>query len=143
MKKTIAGYFREYDVDIYIENVIIDPQTAESTVENIFSHTEKRRDWIEQEDIECGALEEAMIQSDWMRGAHFDSMPQEITQEERMNLLEQGSQGIAEISLRRAQYQSDKALWDSEHSILENDFENKKIAFENMMATLPPGTKTC
>lgn len=65
LKKTIAGYFKVYSSDVFIDHDIKDDLGNVTGTEKKFSHTEIRHDWIPEQEITMHQLEEDAIRAQW------------------------------------------------------------------------------
>jgi len=89
LKKTLAGYFKEYEVDILNDD-------------GTFSHKEKRKDFINQLDIDMHPLEEVSILKHW--AIHDVQLPDDHSKEaEHEWLIEYGPEFIKQKRIERKQ----------------------------------------
>jgi len=107
LKKTIAGYFNDYEVDIFNED-------------GSFSHKEKRKDFINQLDIDMHPLEEASILKHW--AMHDVALPEMHSKEEEHEwLIESGPEFIRQKRKERLELiESKKAAFDLAHQEFQN-----------------------
>ena len=91
LKKSIAGHFKEYEVDVF-EN-------------DIFSHKEKRKDWVDQIDIDMHPLEETAILKHWDIHNLRIKIPEKATQQQEHEwLIENGPYFVRD---KRKEWQED------------------------------------
>jgi len=87
LKKTIAGYFKDSEVDIFNED-------------GSFSHKEKRRDFINQLDVDMHPLEEAAMLKHWAISEFvLPDMPSK--EEEHEWLIENGPDFVKQKRIER------------------------------------------
>jgi len=109
----------------------------------IASYKKEDGTWVQQVNIDMGPLEQAMTDASYSLGDHQNVMPNRLTMEERVNALSNPVQGAAWITTQDANYTVNYNSWKAKHDSLEADYKNKNDAYNNQMATLPPGTQTC
>lgn len=128
MKKTIAGYFKTTMVDVHFPD-------------GTLSHTEKRQEWVEQEDVELGPLEESAILADWAIGDHQRERPEPLQDSHKLDMLMRGEN--AELSRQASDYDKRMLAWEERHKQLHDVCKAKYDEFDAQLAKLPKGTKTC
>jgi hypothetical protein len=129
MKKTIAGHFCE------VQKVVKDLE-GKDVVGIEYA-------WVDQEEVTLGALEEAAMKADWACGDSKSKEPRKMTTEQRVDALCNPVQGTVFIASQDTNYTLNYNSWKKTHDELEADREAKWKAYNDKMATLPPGTKTC
>lgn len=102
LKKTIAGYFKENEIDIFNED-------------GSFSHKEKRKDFIDQVDIDMHPLEEASMLKHW--AIHDVALPEMHSKEEEHEwLIESGPDFVKQKRKERSELiESKRAEFDLAH----------------------------
>lgn len=82
LKKTIAGYRRDFEVDML---------KADGT----FSHKEKRSEWVDQVDLDMHPLEEDCTLKEWaIPHIHAKAVPKPTKEQEHDWLIEHGIEHV-------------------------------------------------
>lgn len=89
LKKTIAGYFKEYEIDILKDN-------------GEFSHKKRHIDWIDQCEVDMHPLEEAQVLAHWAIHDVKAKFPEKLTQKQEHEwLIEHGADFVKQ---KRAEF---------------------------------------
>jgi len=91
LKKSIAGYLTIDKVDVMNED-------------GSFSHTEERRGWVDQRDIEMHPLEEKAILAHWAIHDVKIKLPEKLSQQQEHELLIE--HGADYVKQKRAEWQA-------------------------------------
>lgn len=110
LKKTIAGYFKESNVDILNDD-------------GSFSHVEKKRDWVDQVDIEMHPLEEESLLKYW--ALDEVRLPEKATESEEHEWMVE--HGIDFVKQKRKEFNE---LLESKRAAYDNANEAFKAAHE-------------
>lgn len=109
----------------------------------IAAHRNQSGEWVEQQEIEVGPLEEAAILVDWAAGEHQRSMPRKMTTDEKIDTLIDPEKGANEVLSKKNQYTENFRAWEAQNNVLEKERNDKWKEFHDKIATLPQGTLTC
>lgn len=108
LKKTIAGYFKESNVDILNDD-------------GSFSHVEKKRDWVDQVDIEMHPLEEESLLKYW--ALDEVRLPEKATESEEHEWMVE--HGIDFVKQKRKEFNE---LLESKRAAYDNANEAFQLA---------------
>lgn len=121
LKKTIAGHFKEYEVNVYKDVTVPVRGSTELKIEKVFSHTEQRREWVEQKDIDMHPLEEEEFLAHWSIHEHQSKIPPKPTQEEEHEWMVE--HGVDYVKSKRAE-------WQKAHDEIMPEVEKAQARFE-------------
>jgi hypothetical protein len=128
LKKTIAGHFKTTLIDVYHEN-------------GTFSHQEKRQEWVEQQDVALGPLEEEAIRAEWDIGEHQRLKPEPLPDSIKIDMLARGD--VIKLNLHMSELDKKIADWHEINENLHAICKKKNDEFNEQLMRLPSGTKTC
>ena len=100
-------------------------------------------EWLEQQEITLGPLEEAAILADWACGNHAQIEPKKMTLTQKVDALANPLEGATKIATMEAAYQTQYTGWKKTCDSLEADRQAKWQAYNSAIINKPAGTKTC
>lgn len=113
-------------------------------IKTLASYRKPDGTWHPQEEVVMGPLEEAAMLAEWARGEHEAIKPQQMSTDEKLNMLLQDSiLGRANVLSANASFESLIAEWENRRNELHADCDAKWRAYNEELAKRPPGTKTC